>query len=281
MLPGNLQSPGCYHNVCKVKFPVTLLGNSTAIATSYFQSRVGVCGPEKECIFFGAAAITPMQQLTGQATIIITGAYGSGKTECALALAAHWAASEAVTLVDLDFVNPYFRAQEHAEEMHALGVRVIAPEAHVAPIDAPALPPAARQAMVHPDGRTIVDLGGDANGAVVIGQFAPALSCYDCWGVVNFARPTTPTPAQAAAVLQEIITVTRLTVTGLISNTHFGPQTTVADVLNGLAQARELAVLLRAPVVLACAPAWLALPPLPVPVLAISPRLLRPWQIKS
>ena len=57
-----------------------------------------------------------MRQLTPQPTIIITGAYGSGKTEIALALAARYAAEETVTLIDLDFVNPYFRVQDHAAD---------------------------------------------------------------------------------------------------------------------------------------------------------------------
>ena len=219
-----------------------------------------------------------MYNLAQQATVIITGAYGSGKTECALALAVEWAAGETVTLVDLDFVTPYFRAQDHAEELRAVGVHLIAPDPRAAPIDAPALPPAARQALVQPTGRTIVDLGGDPDGAIVIGQFAPELAHYDCWAVVNFARPTTATPEQAADVLGAIATVTRLQITGLISNTHFGQYTTVDDVSSGLAQAQILGALLCIPVVLACAPDWLTPPLLSVPCLAITPRLHRPWE---
>ena len=218
-----------------------------------------------------------MQQLTRQSTIIITGAYGSGKTECALALAGEMAASEAVTLVDLDFVNPYFRAQDYAAELRDLGVGLIAPDPHVAPLDAPAMPPATRQALLSPVGRTIVDLGGDANGAIVIGQFAAKMVDYACWAVLNFARPTTATPTEAAAVLQEIAAAMRLTLTGLISNTHMGARTTVEEVRHGLAQAREVEQLLRVPVVLAGVPAWLTPLELAVPVLAISPRVRQPW----
>lgn len=46
-----------------------------------------------------------------QRTLILTGAYGSGKTECAMALAGILQEQAPVTLIDLDFVNPYFRAQ--------------------------------------------------------------------------------------------------------------------------------------------------------------------------
>ncbi len=221
-----------------------------------------------------------LPHLARHATVIITGAYGSGKTECALALAACWAAREPVTLVDLDFVNPYFRAQDHAAELRILNVHLIAPDPHVAPLDAPALPPAARHALLHPSGCTIVDLGGDPDGAVVIGQFAPEMRQYDCWATVNFARPTTATPAQAADVLEEIAAATRLRITGLISNTHFGLETTADDLTLGVEQAQQLSACLRIPLVFACAPSWLPLPSLPVPWLIITPRLQRPWEMR-
>ncbi|HEY3415853.1 MAG TPA: ParA family protein [Armatimonadota bacterium] len=211
-------------------------------------------------------------------TLIITGAFGSGKTECAMALAEQAAQGGPAALVDLDFVNPYFRAQDHRAALEARGVRIIAPDPHVAPIDAPAMPAAAAEAMIHPTGCTIVDLGGDPAGAVVIGQFAPLLHAYAFWAVVNFARPTTPDAAHAAALLQEIARVTRLQLTGIISNTHLGALTEAEDILQGLAQARELGELLHLPVRLLAVPAGVSLPPQAVPVLEITPRLRRPWE---
>ncbi|MHB9131254.1 MAG: ParA family protein [Armatimonadota bacterium] len=211
-------------------------------------------------------------------TLIITGAYGSGKTECALALAARDVQAGPVTLVEMDFVTPYFRTLDHQTEMEALGVRVIAPDPAVAAIDAPSLPPTIGQALVHPIGQTIVDLGGDPAGAVVIGQFAPRLVAYDLWAVVNFSRPSTATPELAAALLQEVTAVTRLSLTGLVSNTHLGPYTTPEDILGGLAHAHTLGAHLGLPVVLLCTPAGVALPPVDLPVLTITPRLRRPWE---
>ena len=58
---------------------------------------------------------------------IITGHYGSGKTEFAV----NWAISLArqgvknVTLADLDIVNPYFRSYEQTETMQREGVNTI------------------------------------------------------------------------------------------------------------------------------------------------------------
>ena len=210
-------------------------------------------------------------------TYIITGAYGSGKTECALALALAWRAETAVTLVDLDFVNPYFRAQDHRALLAASGVQLIAPDKAVAANDAPAMPAAARDALVSPHGRTIVDLGGDPAGAVVIGQFAPQMTRYDLWAVMNFARPATA-QGEGAALLAEISRVTRLRVSGLISNTYVGAGTDAADVLDGYARTEALARELGIPVVFACLPESLVSMSLPVPTLVIRRRLLRPWE---
>ena len=49
--------------------------------------------------------------------LVLTGNYGSGKTELALNVALHFSEQYRTTLVDLDIVNPYFRSGEKAEEM--------------------------------------------------------------------------------------------------------------------------------------------------------------------
>jgi len=213
-------------------------------------------------------------------TLIITGSYGSGKTECALALAMRWAVEAPVTLIDLDFVNPYFRVQDQQVELARLGIKLLAPEERVAAIDAPSLPPATREYLLHPPGRTIVDLGGDPAGAIVIRQFADELNAgggYEMWAVVNGYRPTTSDPPQTAALLREIAVATGLRLTGLVSNTHLGAQTTVEDISEGLALARATGALLAVPVIMIGVPNWLTCPALDVPLLPITPQLLRPW----
>ncbi|MBP5726338.1 MAG: hypothetical protein J6Y48_04605, partial [Clostridia bacterium] len=55
--------------------------------------------------------------LTEKQYLVLTGNYGSGKTELALNLAMQYADKFRTTLVDLDIVNPYFRSGEKAEEM--------------------------------------------------------------------------------------------------------------------------------------------------------------------
>ena len=57
---------------------------------------------------------------------IITGHYGTGKTEFAVNLALHMAQrGDPVTLADLDIVNPYFRSRERRDLLTANGVSLI------------------------------------------------------------------------------------------------------------------------------------------------------------
>lgn len=212
-------------------------------------------------------------------TIIITGAAGSGKTEFVLALAPLFARECAVTVLDLDFVNPYFRAQDHQRELTAAGIRVLAPDEAVAVNDAPSMPPAARDALLNPRGLTIADLGGDPAGAIVIGQYAPDMVEYEMWAVINYARPVA-SQGKIAGLLSDITRVTRLRLSGLVSNSYYGRDTNIEEVLDGYQQTALLAEQLSLPVICACVPASLApeAAKLPVPVLPIHRQLLRPWE---
>ena len=82
-----------------------------------------------------------IQVLDHKRFIILTGNYGSGKTELALNLAFSFAeAGLRTTLVDLDIVNPYFRSGEKYHEMEDAGVRMLMPTFALTTVDIPALP---------------------------------------------------------------------------------------------------------------------------------------------
>ena len=71
---------------------------------------------------------------------IVTGHYGSGKTEFAVNLAFRLAREgHAVTLADLDIVNPYFCSRERKQELTQQGIRVIVSKG--ADSDLPAINP--------------------------------------------------------------------------------------------------------------------------------------------
>jgi hypothetical protein len=171
---------------------------------------------------------------------IVTGHYGSGKTEFAVNLAFRLAkAGNRVTLADLDIVNPYFCSRERKDILAAAGIRVIASSAGGA--DMPAVNPDV-YALLEEGVCGIMDVGGDAAGAHVLGRFSQKIAQieHELLCVVNFNRPETSTVAKAEQYLRQIEFSARLKVTGLVNNTHLDRYTTTHDILRGVALSQEL-----------------------------------------
>ncbi|NLI52934.1 MAG: hypothetical protein GX417_01260 [Clostridiales bacterium] len=170
---------------------------------------------------------------------IVTGHYGSGKTEFSINLALALArAGDAVALADLDIVNPYFCSRGQRTALEAQGVRVIASAGGDA--DLPAINPAV-YALLESGVCGIMDVGGDAAGARVLGRFAQKIQAveHELLCVLNFNRPETATAEQAERYLRDIERSAKLRTTGLVNNTHLCGETAARDVLRGaeLAQA--------------------------------------------
>ena len=113
-----------------------------------------------------------IQVLDHKRFIILTGNYGSGKTELALNLAFSYAkAGLRTTLVDLDIVNPYFRSGEKYQEMENAGVRMLMPTFALTTVDIPALPAEIQSVFELPSDKVIFDVGGDDTGAAALGRY--------------------------------------------------------------------------------------------------------------
>ena len=112
--------------------------------------------------------------LTEKQYLVLTGNYGSGKTELALNLAMQFARTYKTTLVDLDIVNPYFRSGEKAEEAEQAGIRMLMPTFAMTTVDIPALPAEIQSVFEVPSERTIFDVGGDDTGAAALGRYYPS-----------------------------------------------------------------------------------------------------------
>ena len=96
---------------------------------------------------------------------IVTGHYGSGKTEFAVNYAINLAKSgEKAAIADLDIVNPYFRSREEKGRMERLGIRVVAPEGKFINADVPALPADINTLLQDESYQVVLDVGGDAAG---------------------------------------------------------------------------------------------------------------------
>lgn len=183
---------------------------------------------------------------------VFTGHYGSGKTS----LAVNWAlrlseSGRAVTVADLDIVNPYFRTTDRRRELEARGIRLIASPFANSNLDLPALPAELYAAVEDRDGYAVLDVGGDDRGAVALGRYVPFIQAegdYEMLFVVNFCRPLTRTAFDALGVLREVEAACGLPATALVNNSNLGRETSADTILSTLERMRELSSLANLPV---------------------------------
>ncbi len=200
-----------------------------------------------------------VRRLFPRRTIILVGHFGSGKSEIAVNLAlAFNQAGEEVTLADLDLIKPYFRSRLAKDDLDACGIRLVAPEGDRFYADLPILVPEARGlARDGNDRRVIFDVGGSDLGARVLGSLAGLLNreTTDLLFVVNGNRPFADDAPACLTVLRDIQAAARMSVTGLVSNTHLMEETTPAMVRAGIALARDLSTASGVPLRCAMVPA--------------------------
>ena len=190
--------------------------------------------------------------MEGRRVTVFVGHFGSGKTEIALNRALDRARTGApVTLADLDVVKPYFRTRSAKAILEDAGIELLAPEGANIHADLPIIVPQIRSQLRDARRELIMDVGGDDVGARVLGSLSDVMPLEetDCLLVLNFRRPSTPDPANAAAMVREIEAVGRVPVTGLISNTHLMDETSLEVVLEGHRMALETARSVGVPLV--------------------------------
>ena len=168
---------------------------------------------------------------------IITGHYGSGKTEFAVNYTVNLAklTDRKVAIADLDIVNLYFRSREKRDELEAQGIKVIYSTIHEKMADLPAIAPEIVTPVKDKSYEYIIDLGGNDVGTAVLGRLKPILDHkeVDFFMVVNTNRPDT---ANAEGILRHkdmIEAASGLKVTGFINNTNMIRETTEETILEG------------------------------------------------
>ena len=214
---------------------------------------------------------------------IITGHYGTGKTEFAGNLALSRVQTHSrVMLADMDIVNPYFRSREKWELLEAAGVELITSSPACSDADVPSLPAELLAILQNRDITGILDIGGDPVGARVLARFRPRLleEDHQLIYVLNANRPEVREAEAAIRYLRGIESTTGLTCTGIVNNTHLCGETTPGEIRKGAALAADVSRRTGIPVLCHVAEERFAaaLSDLPDPVFPITIRMKKPWE---
>jgi hypothetical protein len=185
---------------------------------------------------------------------ILTGFYGSGKTEVSANLAIR---EKFHVVVDLDVINPYFRSRELDLILQTHGIRVISsalPETKYA--DMPYIGGEVFLPFQDPTIRAVYDLGGNDLGAKLLRQFSDYFEQEDCdcFVVVNPFRMETADPDQICRMISKIEGASGVKVTGLINNTNLLEQTDIQILEEGEAVLLEASRKSRIPIVFTMVP---------------------------
>lgn len=225
---------------------------------------------------------------TAKRITIFTGHYGSGKTEISINFTLNFDGDyDKIALVDLDFVNPYFRSREAKTMLTREGIRVIASAEDYFNTDVPAFSPQIIGVFRDKETRVIVDLGGDEIGARAAGRFRNHIADtdYELLFVINPYRPFTKDTEDIAELIKKIEMASRLKVTALVSNPNLAAETTIDDIISGHQRVLEISCSLGVPV------AWLTVEKsfgnfseipkaaqIKEPVLELARIMLTPWE---
>lgn len=214
---------------------------------------------------------------------IITGHYGTGKTEFAVNLALAMAHDgDQVMVADLDVVNPYFRSRERRQMLEEAGIQLISSSQACANADVPSLPAEVFTILQNRDLRGVLDIGGDPVGARVLARFQPKIVAedYQLIYVLNANRPEVRDVEDAIAYMRAIEATTGLTCTGVVNNTHLCGETTEKEIRKGAALAAAVSKETGIPVLCHVAVERLAesLSDLPETVFPITIKMKKPWE---
>lgn len=182
---------------------------------------------------------------------IITGHYGSGKTEFAVNYTFGLAAQGKKTaIVDLDIVNPYFRSREIEPQFAEKGIRVVSSSIKGLAGDLPALSPEIYSVLQDTSYEVVFDVGGDKAGARALGRYHEYFDKepYDMLFVLNANRHQTNTVDGAVSYLRSIEDSSRQKVTALVNNTHLCGNTTVEDIMRGQKLCENVSKILGLPI---------------------------------
>ncbi len=178
---------------------------------------------------------------------IITGHYGSGKTNLSVNLVMDLKKQgKSCSIVDLDIVNPYFRSADFKSLFSDNEIPLIVSKYANSNLDIPSLSFDLRSVIFKENEYVIIDVGGDDAGASALGRYKDELMRLNDKGdldmlyVVNSYRYLTRKSDEALSLLRDIEYTSGLKATGIVNNSNLGTETTAEIIKSSISYADEL-----------------------------------------
>ncbi len=168
--------------------------------------------------------------------IIFFGMFGTGKTELAINTALkvrrHY---EQVSLADIDTISPYFRSRDVKEELTKEGLDVITPSERLMRADLPIIVPQVGGYIQNPVYKNILDVGGNDDGATVLGSLNNFIRNVSYVGllVINRHRPFADDPEKIKRQIKALTSKGRIRADYLVNNTNLGDETDSQVIMDG------------------------------------------------
>ncbi len=170
---------------------------------------------------------------------VYAGAYASGKSETALNRAIQFAKiKKDITLADLDTVEPAYTLRPIAKDLESLGVNVITQPEYFGLGEAGSYITPQQMNCLSVDGDVIIDVGYGASGLDILDIITNIgdeknLQIFLVVNTSKFETCSVDNIVEYVTFSEGIEKRPWKKFTGLISNTHFGDETTKDDVIRG------------------------------------------------
>ncbi len=182
---------------------------------------------------------------------VYIGMFGSGKTELAINTAIDLRKQVSrVALVDIDVISPYFRSRDERKFLKTKGIEVIAPPGVLSHADLPIITAQMSGYISNPDYFTVADVGGNEDGATVLGSIKPFLdsTSKSVFFVINTLRPFSTTLEEIVKNIQKISKSGKIKINYLVCNTNIGSETNGDNIRKGEEIVRKVSEYLEIPV---------------------------------
>jgi predicted ATPase len=184
--------------------------------------------------------------------IIFCGHFGSGKTEVALNYILNKSHEKNKVIIDLDIVNPFFRAADAEKILEEKNIRLVKPLFANTNVEVPALTGEIDSSILNEDIFLVIDVGGDDTGSKVLARYREEIvnRGYKMYCVVNIYRLFTQNSENIIKMVNEIQKSSKLEVDGIINNTNLLKNTTEQDILKGQNIVEKVSLNLKKPIFL-------------------------------